>query len=91
MRYREHRRFLDESLETVQEFPDKAALIAYLRKDLAWAMVHLDESKLTIEPYPDLAHCYDERCGWNTYIVHLKGFGVLGFTDGPAEDGPKPD
>lgn len=37
-------------------------------------------SDFKVVPYSGV----DSRNGWNTHIVHLAGYGVLGFTDGPC-------
>lgn len=79
MKVRPHRRLLEEAMAEVQEIePTMTAL-------KKWA----DESFGGMQP-PDLtdlkceAYCYDSRIHWNTYIVVLPGWGVLGFTDGPV-------
>lgn len=78
MLIREHRRLLDESMETVVAIePTMTALVAWAEQLLA----HYDLPKpfdIRIKHY-----CYDSRIKWNTYIVKLEGYGVLGFTDGP--------
>lgn len=82
MKFREHRRLLDESMETVVELADYNALLDHLRKSAAHWPTHppVTAETVRIEPYGR-----DERIGWDTHIVTLKDYGVLGFTDGPAE------
>lgn len=76
-KYRDHRRLLGESMETVQTFDNRADLIAYLAGDLRRYSVTADADTILIDPY-----CNDERIGWNDcHIVWIKGWGVLGFTD----------
>ena len=76
-RYRDHKGCLYESLETTQEFADKDALLEYLQKTLTqWCKSDLDIKNVAIKPYG-----FDERIGWHSHIVYLKGWGVLGFTD----------
>lgn len=71
---------LADSMETVQEFESKKDLVKYLQTELnKWSVNKYDLSKITIEKY---GNGIDERIGWDTYIVHLEGYGVLGFTDG---------
>lgn len=79
MKFREHRGTLDDSMATVVDLPDREALIAH-----CWTLLgpfkHLfKEADLKVKPY-----CMDQRIGWNTHIVTLANYGVLGFTDGPA-------
>lgn len=85
MLYRDHRGGLAESLLTVREFSGtRADLIDLLRKNLDefFPSHGLDLSKITVEPYYP-----DERIGWmRQHIVHLAGYGVFGFTDGPLVD-----
>ncbi len=78
MKVRPHRRLLEEAMAEVQEIePTRVAL-------LKWA----DESFGDMQP-PDLTglqiehYTFDERINWDTYIVHLPGWGVFGFTNGP--------
>ena len=79
-KYREHRELLVESMRTVKEFNGKDDLIRFLQHDLnRWGVGKYDLNKITIEKYGDEI---DTRIGWDTHIVHLKGYGVLGFTDG---------
>lgn len=80
MKFREHRGGLAESMETTIELEDRAALIAHCRALLdQWYFSFRDED-LSVEPYGR-----DERIGWDTHIVTIKGYGVMGFTDGGAE------
>lgn len=76
-KYRDHRGMLDESMDTEQEFDCKKDFINYLQKIVnKYGMDNLDCNKITIEPYG-----FDDRIGWDTYIVFLGGWGVFGFTD----------
>jgi hypothetical protein len=83
MKIRPHRRLLDEAMAEVKEI--EATMEAVRR----WA----DESFGVMQP-PDLSgievkhYTYDARIKWDTYIVTLPGWGVLGFTDGPVEPSP---
>ena len=84
MKFREHRGSTDDSLETLVEVPDKAALIAHVKK--------------LFEPYGPFSPAinfdglmitnyyarYDHRTGWRaTFIVTVPGLGPVGYTDGP--------
>lgn len=80
-KYREHRKYLAESMANVQKLATKADLISYCQHSLdKYSPGKYDCSKLTIEKYG-----VDIRTGWNTHIVYLQGCGVLGFTDGPVD------
>lgn len=75
---REHRGSLADAMETVFEVQDFAGLV--------------DHMKQTLEPYGQMVkaedvkvehYTFDDRIGWDTYIVSIDGYGVWGFTDGP--------
>jgi len=76
--FRPHRSTLDKAMAEVKAFKSKADLVSFLNEDLAHYRMKVDESKLRIEPYG-----YDDRIGWDTYIISMDGFGVFGFTNGP--------
>jgi len=80
VKFREHCGGLAESMETVVEVSDHGALLEHIRK--------LAEPWPTFPPVtPETVHIKpygrDDRIGWNTHIVTVDGYGVLGFTDGP--------
>lgn len=83
MKFREHRGGLIESMATVIEMADRAALVAYIARQLE--PFHFTAAEvaagLEVEKY---GSGIDERIGWDTHIVTLKRYGVLGFTDGPC-------
>ena len=75
--FRDHRLCIDESMKTVRVFEERAALVAYIQEELdKFGKGVFDCEKITIEPY-----CYDNRICWDSHIVSLTGYGVLGFTD----------
>lgn len=81
VKFREHRGSLVESMNTVVEIVDLDALLKHLHK-LAepWPTF----PAITRETVELSLYARDERNGWyDTYIVVLKGYGVLGFTNGP--------
>ena len=79
-KYRDHRGLLVDSMEAVKEFETKAALVEYLQGGIdKYGCGKYKCQNITIEPYG-----FDKRIGWNTHIVHLDGYGVFGFTDGPV-------
>jgi hypothetical protein len=82
MKFRQHRRLLDESMETVVELADHAALMEHIRGIARhWpSFPPVTDETVHIEPFGR-----DERIGWDAHVVRLDGYGVLGFTDGPAQ------
>jgi len=83
MKYRPHRRLLDESMAEMAEVSGRHGLVAHLRKEFErWpSLDNFDDKALHIDPY-----CAgDPRIGWNdVWIITLDGYGVVGFCDGPA-------
>jgi len=81
MKFREHRGGYAESMATVIELPDRAALVAHVQKLLALypGALLVTNERLRVEKY-----IFDARNGWHTHIVTLDGYGVLGFTNGPV-------
>ena len=77
MKFRLHRGGLDESLATTTEVESRDDLIAFLKKDLGLFGIAVSEENFRVAYYG-----YDERIGWDTYIVTIEGYGVAGFTDG---------
>lgn len=77
MKFREHRGGYHDSMETVVELPDRAALIEHIRGLLSPYEFHFEPADITVAPYFGM----DPRNGWDTHIVHLRRYGVIGFTD----------
>ena len=79
MRFREHRGSLADSMETTVNVADHSALLDHIRKlAQAWpTFPPVTPETVHIKPYG-----WDERIGWDTHIVTLDGYGVLGYTDG---------
>jgi hypothetical protein len=81
MKFREHRGSLDDSMATLVELEDRAALVRHV-ENLHGCFIHnYDFNQLIVKPYfmePD------DRCGWKqTWIVSLPGYGPIGYTDSP--------
>ena len=79
--FRPHRGGLAEAMAEVRSFKSRAELISFLNENLKQNFLRpgtIEEADFKIEPYG-----YDERIGWDTYIVHEEGYGVFGFTNGP--------
>lgn len=86
MKFREHRGAYMDSMATVVEIADHAALVDHIRSMLAPYRFEFDSRLLRVKPYGGI----DSRNGWDTYIVTIDGFGVVGFTDGPCNATEKP-
>lgn len=79
--YRERKGGLAESMKTLDFFTSKQALIDKIQSDLdVYGKGVYDASEIEFKPYG-----FDARIGWDVYLVTLKGYGVLGFTDGPVD------
>lgn len=76
MKFREHRGSLDDSMATCVEIePTYEALKEHLKKILSyWPLP--EPLVLEIKRYG-----YDNRIQWESYIVKLEGWGVVGFTN----------
>jgi hypothetical protein len=66
-----------ETVALNENFP-KEHLMHILEKQL---QCKISEEQITCEHY-----CYDDRIGWDTYIIGLKNYGVVGFTNGDLND-----
>ena len=75
MKFREHRGHLYDSMQTLVEVADRKALVEHINK-LYQGYPPVTEETLRIEPYGR-----DDRINWDTYIVTLPGYGVIGMTD----------
>ena len=77
MKFREHRGGLDESLKTLKDLPDRAALVAHVRELLSPFQFDFADDELLV-----LKYLPDPRIGWDPqYIVRINRYGVIGFTD----------
>lgn len=82
MRYRPHRRFLDESLADAVEVNGLDELVAAMQPgDWYPKDQRPTRETVTVEKY---GKGIDERCGWDTHIVCVNGQ-AWGFTDGPLD------
>lgn len=82
MKFREHRGSLADSMATCIELLDKAALVAHCQRLLKPYNKSFEPEQLRVAPY-----CRDDRTGWDTHIVTIDGYGVMGFTDGSGKIG----
>lgn len=79
MKFREHKGSLADSMETLVELPDRAALIARLAALLRPYRFKVTDKIVKIELYTPRP---DNRIGWaRTYLITVKGYGVIGMAD----------
>ena len=76
--YRPHRSTLTDSMSAVREF---ASL-----EELAEAMADELGRELAVDDLQLKFYGHDHRIGWDTYVLTLEGYGVLGFTDSPGHE-----
>lgn len=67
MKYRPHRGTLDESMNEAIEVEDFIELSEILNID--------------IKDMSTKYYCYDDRIDWDTFLLIVKDFGPLGWTD----------
>lgn len=77
MLFREHRGLLCNSMETVVEVNTFNDLVEHIKHLLSYYYIEVDAKYISLR-----YQCYDDRIGWDTYIVYLEGYGVIGQTNG---------
>jgi len=70
--FRKHRGGLDDSMQTVREVNSISDIIDYLNEDKFFPPVTNLECRY---------YCYDDRIGWDTFIITHNGM-AIGFTNG---------
>lgn len=83
MLFREHKGSLDKSMKTVVELKDIDELVKYISDMLQPFGMSVTPDSLHTQPYG-----YDNRIDWETYIVTLDGYGVVGFIKGINQFSP---
>ena len=85
--YRPHRGSLADSMREMVEVNDLSQLVRHMRREVErW----YPGDELPTEENTKLEHYwYDDRIGWDTWMVLVKGQ-AWGFTNGPLEDGVTP-
>jgi len=78
--FRPQKRTLAEAMGEVEEINSLNELIEKIKTDLSIFKHSFSISSNTVHVE---FYCYDKRINWNTYIVTLDGYGVIGFTNGP--------
>lgn len=68
-----------ESMEHIKEFDSKLQLVEFLQNkyDL------MPPDTVTMDTLEIIPRGYDDRINWDTHLLHVKGWGVLGYLDGP--------
>lgn len=79
IKFREHKGSLSDSMETITEINSKQELVKVITERLGVYSHGLNISMDTIQINP---YGFDTRIGWDTYIVTLSNYGVVGFTNG---------
>ena len=69
-KFRQHRGQLAESLATTETCTSLEQLRSICQR------LGVDADHVRVEPY-----IYDHRIAWDTHIVMVPGYGVVGFTD----------
>ena len=83
MRFREHRGGLAESMETQVVVDGRKGLVAHIQKLLKPFSVDVKDADVAASLYGSSG---DGRIGWEkVYIVSVKGYGVIGFSDSAIE------
>lgn len=80
MKFRFHKGGLSESMNTVVEFDSFEELVKIIKVSFNGYPLTIDSNTLRISPYK-----WDERISWDTHIVVLDDYGVVGMTDGPVK------
>lgn len=78
MKFREHRGGLEDSMKTVREFNTEEEFTSFIG-DLAARDVSDGSERVAVDIH---YYGYDARIDWDSYIVSVPGFGVIGFTNG---------
>jgi len=71
--FRPHRSTIAEAMDEVREFESRADLEAFLMADQP---VGTERLELQIRPVG-----YDDRIQWDTHVISVAGYGVVGFSD----------
>ena len=78
MKVRPHRGSLEDSMQCVEELSGTLEdLVEFLNTGDVYMNGHITPAMVKVEPY-----MFDNRIGWDTYIITVKGR-CVGFADGP--------
>ncbi|NIJ91866.1 hypothetical protein FHT12_000524 [Xanthomonas campestris] len=82
MKIRPHRGALAEAMANCQNIESTlGAVVEFLRGDAGEAFV-VTPDLVSVKKY---GSGLDERTGWDTYAVSVRGMGILAWIDGPLE------
>ena len=81
MLFRQHRGSLSDSMDTCVSIRNNMKALANL---ISTFNLFRDDRKITEDMLEVKEYGFDERINWNTYIVSVKDFGVVGFTSEPV-------
>lgn len=85
VKIRQHRGGLIESMATVVEIEGtRQSLVEFVQKLFKESCIGFDDKPVEDWQIKHEAYGFDARIQWNTYVVRIEGYGVLGFTDGPT-------
>lgn len=76
MKFRQHHGGLAESMATTVELNSKEEFLAYFHQ-------LIESTGYTYGTLSFIQYGFDSRINQDTYLVSLKGYGVLGMLDGP--------
>lgn len=77
MKIRPHASALEESMERVTEVKDLRALLEYVKREFGF--LNPTDTNIEFAPYS-----FDQRIGWDTYLITVDGKPVL-LCDGPPD------
>lgn len=81
MRYRQHKGGYAESMATVVEIDStREALLRAVLESLP------DLDQVRPEDIEASPYGADRRNGWDTHLVTVHGYGIVGYTDGPLQN-----
>lgn len=72
-------------MDTQRPCDSLEALYEIARLELEPWGFEVEPAHIDVSPY-----VFDDRNGWDTYIVTVEGYGVLGYTDGPVPQTEEP-
>ncbi|MGQ5267425.1 hypothetical protein ACULMM_11215 [Xanthomonas arboricola pv. corylina] len=82
MKIRPHRGALAEAMANCRNIePTLGAVVEFLRGDGGGAFV-VTPDVVSVKKY---GSGLDERTGWDTYAVSVRGMGIMAWIDGPLE------
>ncbi len=80
VKFRPHRCSIEDSMKEVREVSSFDDIIKILEED------ELPNENIKIEKIQVIPYCFDQRINWDTFIVFIYGYGVIGFTNGDLKN-----